>query len=286
MAKPHSKKYSVDELIEGMKSRVGIDFVLPKLPEYVPESILGLGVNPKAHPGVSTSRLIASKRGRTTPITKRSAYDLVKKVILPGVKLIDRSLLYVGGREKRNIAELTDHCKELKSRCVIGYEDVPTLIGQSVVKPINESLQRLEKGFNWGGRINGRQNFMKLVDELDIHKNKRKDEIDFGTDFEQHDNNVSEEQNIVTFAALRLCYPEGEEMDNLFYYLLSGIVLKRIVLPESNLIYEITKGIASGHAFTSISTTVNAFLTLSTAMNKVLPSCELKRTRLQGAGDD
>lgn len=82
----------------------------------------------------------------------------------------------------------------------MGQEDVPTLIGQSVAKLINESLQFMNDGFNWGGRFNGRRNFIKLLDNLNV--NKRNDLINFGTDFSGHDNWVTEQQIVVAFAIL------------------------------------------------------------------------------------
>lgn len=67
---------------------------------------------------------------------------------------------------------------------------------------------------------------------------------------------------------------------------MSGMIFKRIVLPESNLIYEVTKGVASGHSFTSVITTLCAYGTISTAISKIIPKEEIKYTFLQGAGDD
>jgi hypothetical protein len=59
-----------------------------------------------------------------------------------------------------------------------------------------------------------------------------------------------------------------------------------MVLPESGLVYEVTKGVLTGHSFTSIITTLCAYLTLSTSIHKACTYDELIKTKLQGAGDD
>jgi len=56
-------------------------------------------------------------------------------------------------------------------------------------------------------------------------------------------------------------------------------------LPDSGLIYEISKGIATGHGFTSILTTLCSYGTLATAINLTAPK-EVNRTVLRMAGDD
>jgi hypothetical protein len=75
-------------------------------------------------------------------------------------------------------------------------------------------------------------------------------------------------------------------MDRVFMYLLSGMVFKRLVLPESGLIYEITQGVLTGHSFTSIVTTLSAYFTLSTSVMLSTKKADLYKTGLQGAGDD
>jgi hypothetical protein len=64
------------------------------------------------------------------------------------------------------------------------------------------------------------------------------------------------------------------------------MVFKRLVLPESGIIYEITKGVLTGHSFTSIVTTLCAYMTIATSLLKTVPKRLLRKTFLQGAGDD
>lgn len=112
-------------------------------------------------------------------------------------------------------------------------------------------------------------------------------------DYSGHDNNVSEDQIVCAFALLRLCFDESKELDRLFYYTMSSVVYKRFVLPESNLVYQINKGISSGHGFTSLLTTVCAYGTLATSINRVINNFPLHKRRsllyssyIINAGDD
>jgi hypothetical protein len=282
MCTPNGTGFTVDQMLKGIKSRRGLELRLPKVGQYDPSYILGLGVNPKANPGVNTSRVFGTRRNTSTGFTKGSAYNLAK-AMMRGTLVFDKSLIHVGGREKRNNFPLFGR-KDAKSRITCGQEDVPTLIGQSLVTPFNKSLQMMNTGFNWGGRINGRSNFKQLVNMLDCS-----DDDNFtnaNTDFNGHDNKVDENKIVVAFALLRICFPPGKGIDNMFYYALSGMVFKRLVLPESGLIYEVTKGVLSGHSFTSIITTICAFITLSTSVNDSIRAEDKVKVRLQGAGDD
>lgn len=283
MCTPHSHSFTISEMISGLKSRRNLEFILPKIDNYKRDSILGLSVNGKANPGVNTTKLLGHKRLKSVGLTKTCAYDLAGEM-LRGTLVVDKSLVHIGGREKRNLYPSFSGVKNAKARITCGQEDVPTLIGQSLIVPLNKSLQMLNKGFNWGGRINGRRNFKQLVDMLDDKDSE--DMINCNTDFNGHDNWVSEDKIVLAFAVLRSCFPRDRGIDNLFFYCLSSMVFKRMVLPESGLIYEVTKGVLTGHAFTSVITTLCAYITLATSIKNSCNKKLINKTRLQGAGDD
>jgi hypothetical protein len=282
MCTPNVHSYSIDQMIAGLKSRKDLELLLPVINDYDPESILGLGVNPKANPGFNTSKLFGRQRRRSVRYTKSSAYNLVM-AMKGGKRVVDRSLVHIGGREKRNMYGMAT--KEAKTRVTCGQEDVPTLIGQSVVTPYNKSLQMMNDGFNWGGRINGRSNFKKLLERIDI-SGREEDLTNANTDFKNHDSDVDEAKIVLAFAVIRASFPICPFIDKVFFYCLSGMVFKRLVLPESGLVYEVTKGVLTGHAFTSIVTTISAYITLATSINLAIPRKDICDTALQGAGDD
>lgn len=293
MCTPHVNKFTYDDMFKGLKSRVGIDLVLPEIPSYDAGFINPVRVNHTSFNGLNTSAAFGGKRSLSTRYTKPAAYHYVKDVIMKprGEYVLDTSLYHVGGREKRIISEFNSPFKEIKTRVTLCQEDVPTIIGQSVGMHIMESIQKLSEGFNWGGRINGRGKFKEFVEALRVDEiNQTRTTYDkltnFMTDFSGHDNNVSREQIIFGVSLLRCCYPESKAIDRVFFYILSSLVHKRVVLPGSNFVYEISKGIPSGHSFTAILTTVCAYITIATSIQKVLKQEEINETYLQGAGDD
>lgn len=282
MGREKDSQFSCKEILDGYFSRAGIDLVLPNVFSYSSDYINGLGINPKAKSGYLTSKLVNSRRRISTTLVKPVAKKYIEDIMdYRGSEYVfDKSLIEIGGREKR-ISIKEGVTKELKTRCIFQMEDIPTLISQSFAKPINESLQKINDGFNYGGRINGGRNYIKYLDDMRCDPGQ----INFNCDFTGHDNNVQENAIIAAMAMLRLCYREGEDIDRAFIYLTSSIIYKRVVLPESGLIYEITKGVATGHGFTSIITTMCSYGTLSTAINLAAPH-EVKRTLLRMAGDD
>jgi DNA-directed RNA polymerase len=64
------------------------------------------------------------------------------------------------------------------------------------------------------------------------------------------------------------------------------MVYKRVVIPDCGMIFEISKGISTGHPFTSIMNTLCAYLTLSTSIEKACSRKEIQQTWITNAGDD
>lgn len=260
-------EYSTEEILDGYFSRIGIDLCLPKFDEINMESILSASVNYKAKPGIISKQLVGTTRNVTTRYSKRVAFEYCCKIMNKvGDYVLDKSLYDYGGREKRVIIKENQSKPILKTRTIFMQEDVPTLIGQSLCKYIMHGLQHLDSGFNYGGRLNGRKNWIKFLNVMNCDKWFL---INGNADFSGHDNNVTETKIVAACAMLRLSFPECEKIDRLFYYVMSSAIFKRIVLPESNLIYEIRKGLPSGHGLTSILTTVIAYGTFATAINNV-----------------
>jgi hypothetical protein len=275
MATPKSKFYHSGELINGVFSRVGIDFKLPFVCYWNINVVNGILIKPKAFPGLITSKLFGHNRAMTTGFSKTFVKDYFHFIIKRYKQTFDMSLLTVGGREKR--VKLCEEFKLLKTRVVLMMEDVPTLLGQSVAVILTKAFQRLNDGYNFVGRSLEQRNYITIMNELNLDP---KEHIVFNADFSGHDNHVDEHQIVTAFAILRLCFPiQWKFMDKLFLYFLSGMLVKYIVIPGSNLIYRITKGISTGNPFTSLVNTTVAYMTFATAIHKVATYDEILRTR-------
>jgi len=282
MASSEGIYYKCNEILDGYFSRKHIDLYLPKLGTIKPEYLLGVKSKPNSYPGILTAEHFGNKRKFSIPYTKPFAYEYMKTIMDSEEQILDCSLLYVGGREKRMKAEF-GFPKEVSTRIVLGQEDVPSLISITLSKILNEGFQKLDKGFNYGGRVNGRLNYRDLADILEVDDRV---DLNFNADFTLHDCMVHEPAIVSAFAMLRLCFDEDIRIDRLFYYVMSGMIFKRIVLPGSRLIYQISKGVATGHGLTNIVTTLCSYGTFSTAMRKTMSNKEIKRSYLVMAGDD
>lgn len=282
MATPKKNCYSPSDLINGIFSRVGIDFKLPYIKYWNINIINGILIKPNAFPGLLTSKLFSSERKLTTSFMKTFCIDYFNYIVKRYKQVFDLSLITVGGREKR--VECNGSFKYLRTRIVLMYEDIPVLLGQTVAVPLTKAFQRLNEGYNFIGRSLEQRNYVNIVEELSMDPHTT---IVFNADFSNHDAWVDEYQLVCSFGVLRLCFPvQWKFMDKLFYYFLSSMVFKHIVVPGSKFIYRITKGIATGHPFTSLVNTTVAYMTFATAIYKVSTYSEILQTRLFVAGDD
>lgn len=290
MAKVKNNKFSIEDIVEGYLSRVNIDFRLPYVGHYDPKFILGLDVKPKAFPGFSTSQKIAKYRKDTSPYTKAYAYNYCHYIMKSERQILDTSLVVIGGREKRVKFKNTEEGKKVKTRVTCMMEDVPTLISQSLVNPITNCIPEIPDHFSQLAKVYGQGS---MLDYKEVMQPRHWNEVVCDLDYSGHDNNTSEEQIVVAFAFLRLCFPESKEIDRLFYYCMSSMIYKRVLLPESNMVYKLCKGVSTGHGFTSLITTLCAYGTLAASIKRVIAKYDestqhelLLSTRIGNAGDD
>lgn len=282
MATEPGGKYTFLEMFEGVYARRMIDFKIPRISWWKIDVLNGILINPKAFPGIMTAKIMGSKRVYTTGFMKQYAIEYFNNVILRYNNVIDDSFCTVGGREKRVMA--SESYKILKTRVVIMMEDLPTLLGQSVAVPVTRAFQRLNEGFSFVGRSLEERNYVSVSKELECDCIN---DICFSADFSSHDNYVSRNQIIFAFSILRLVFPsKWKFMDKLFLFNCSSMINKNIIVPKSNFVYKVTKGIATGHPFTSLVNTICAYTVFAVAMHKVCTPDELLRTRLFVAGDD
>lgn len=282
MATPKTKVFSKNELIEGYLSRINIDFQLPYLGEYDSKYVLGLDVKPKAFPGFSTQRKIAKFRKTSSPYTKDYAKKYIEMILRSPVPILDTSLLVIGGREKRVKFNYLEKGKKIKTRITCMGEDVPTLISQSLVNPITNCIPELPDHFNQLAKVYGQGGYKRFIEAMEPTK---WDQVICDLDYSGHDNNTSEDQIVVAFSFLRLCFRPGDDIDNLFLYCMSSMIFKRFVLPESNMVFRINKGISTGHGFTSLVTTLCAYGTLATSLLRVTKDLCIRETNDQDGKD-
>jgi hypothetical protein len=80
---------------------------------------------------------------------------------------------------------------------------------------------------------------------------------------------------------------KDKRVQKIMMFITNSVVNKNLVLPESGLTYQFTKGIPSGHSLTSILNTIVNFIVVATSLSKAgLTLREQKSVRFICAGDD
>lgn len=209
-----------------------------------------------------TSQLRKKKsKNFTIPWPKTAAYIYATKITNSKEYLLETSLIHVCGREKRVKLE-HGVPKQVKSRITLCQEDIPLFISQSLSSLITNHLVKLDYSCSWSGKNIDKMNYDKLCNLININEKL----TNFSTDFSGHDNSVSEQAIVVVFSLLRLYLPESEKLDKLSYYVMSSVIFKRIFLRGSFLVYDISKGLATGHSFTILITILVAYIIITTSI--------------------
>lgn len=285
MSIANKSNYTYFNMIKAIESRIGIDFYLPADIPYEPKTIFTIPVKPKANSGYMTSVKIAKTRKNSTKITKNFAYIYLTEFIMKNKRpVVDTSLIQYGGREKRIKTDHSDENKSKNTRAIMNLEDVPTLIGQSIVIPYMKAIQKMDEGFAYGGRINGRRNALNVYNNT--YSDYKDGYVTANCDATKHDSRVSEEQLVLAFALIYLSYDDNIENEKMFMYSLSSMIFKRLVIPESGLVYELKQGISTGHPFTAIANSICFYLTLATGIYNTCTKEEIDKTYINNAGDD
>jgi len=278
MSSEPKSKFTYAELIDSVKVRGDIDLHLPKMGHFSAKNINNVRINPKAYSGIMTSKLFGRTMNKSTKFTKNIAQKVFKQCIVDKF-LPDNSLWAVAGREKR--IDLSTN-KNTRTRLVLMCEDIVKLIGNCALQPFTNRLSRLRSGSIMIGRSMEDRKFHEFHD--DIKETKEFGVID--ADWSQFDNHCYKELIVTAFGLIRSCYPDGEIYDRYFLWCCCSMLYKNVVLPESKLIYKISKGIASGHPYTSVVGSIINWLLWSTAINNACPNHVTLQTKLKCMGDD
>lgn len=215
------------------------------------------GVNPHSDSGFHCSYLFGKTKGKAFEMASDISYKLFNKVREKFIP--DCSLWTVGGRERLHTPDEDGNC-EIKSRAVLSPEMVVSQICQIFARPITDQLSLInEEDFNYPLHLGSdmfQGKFMKLVEKCKTFKNT------ICTDWSRYDQSIKRGQIVLAFAICRSAFPKSRYVDNLFLFMLSSFIIKRVV-GDGGIVYKITKGVATGHPFTSIINTLVNFITFS-----------------------
>lgn len=284
MGQPSVNKLSYDRLLSAIDYRGGVDLHLPKMESFDSSAVRNVRVNPKAFSGLQTSKMFGYRMRDSVKFTKSLTERLWKSCIRDRLRP-DVSLWAVGGREKHvNIADC--EFKPRRTRLVLQCEDSVKLLGNAVLQPFTSRLTGLMSGSFMIGRSMEDFKFDEFYRRFNCDSDPNFGVID--ADWSQFDNYVYEELIVSAFGVIRSCYPEGKEIDNYFLYQCGSMVFKNVVLPESKLIYRLSKGLPSGHPYTSVVGSIINWLLWSVGIVEALNYQRgiIARTQLAVMGDD
>jgi len=243
------EKYSAEEIFDRV-SKSFHKLRLPKLPSVEAIDVLHVETNPNGSVGFFPECMYGRgvKHQQVDHHIKFPAYMILKKA--KSKVMADRTFWTIGGRSR---AQKIEPGKDLRSRLLIVPDGVTKIVGLAACNTIYHSMSVINKNRSDNEICTGIDFMNGHYDKFINHMNKY--EYCIEADMKRFDQHVGRNVLKVAWSILRSCYPEGEEMDNLFLYYSSGFINKNIVIPHG-LIYRVRKSVATGSPFTSIIGTI------------------------------
>jgi hypothetical protein len=215
------------------------------------------GVNPHSDSGFYCSKIIGKTKSdnfnEMCRISKK-LFDLVKQRFKP-----DTSLWNVGGRERFHAPDEEGNC-EIRSRAVLSPEMIVSQLCQVFARPLTKGISQINEEDSFYALHLGSDLFEGRLAVLVEHCKKFKRTVCF--DWSRYDQSVGEGQIVLAFAICRSAFPVSKWVDNIFLFILSSFLIKRVV-GDGGIIYKLLKGVATGHPFTSIINTLINFINFS-----------------------
>jgi len=214
-------------------------FKMPKCRDPVITDMDYLKINPNAFTGIMCSHLYGGKRSDcidvTLPISK-VYFKMLRSMYIRNV-----GLWSIGAREKDvNVDE-----DNFSTRLVSMPEQVPLFAWLVYAQNFTRTLMSMPESDIWIGRNFTYKNCLWLRERFS------KWAFAVSIDFKNFDQSCTKRFIRIACGILRQSFSDSKENDYFFANLCESIVTKFYCLPPG-IVYRITKGIPSGHAFTSI----------------------------------
>lgn len=249
---PHIKSYGLKGNVEisgsvfhKMLREIEFDkfFKLPKLPTPTMKDIDYLKVNPDAYSGLMCSKLFGSTRRESLQATIPVAKAYLRVIQTQLIRNV--GMWSIGAREKEvNV----DH-DTITTRLVSMPEQIPLLAWLTYGQSITNALMLFKTNDMFIGRRFDKTNLDYLSSIMKDYK------YCISCDFKDFDQSCTRRFIRIACGILRQCFNNDKENDFFFANLCESIITKFYCLPPG-MVYRITKGIPSGHAFTSLCGTV------------------------------
>lgn len=242
-AKPTTSNLTVDDYLRVL-SEEGFPWLqLPKMKFPSDSSALGkVLIKKDSDSGFYTSMFFGKTKSGSALPTLRAAEHIFNT--LKTKEFPYQGLWALYGRSKICKLEV-DHTDPLSTRAVWVPEHVISMLGCLVVQEFTAELQMFSKNCVFIGK-NFSSREMRWLNDLD-------DFADFKArcDWKHFDSDVSSEEILAALTIIQSCYGDDPHTIRYFHLMYRTLLDKNLVLPPG-LVYKFSKGLPSGHPFTSL----------------------------------
>lgn len=205
-------------------------------------------VNIKASTGHYTSKLLGRTREATLHITSVVARKMLNT--LQTTLLKNFSLWAILGRSKD--VKVDEEGKEVFSRVVLNTEEPAMLLLSYFANKINRCLVQCPDHQS----VSGKKYDFSIANQF--NQAKRKFDFYVDADWSAFDSYADRTVLMVAMSIILSQLPNDKFHKRIRYYIMSSMITKYILVPPG-LVYEVNKGIPSGHPFTNV---VGSFINL------------------------
>lgn len=245
---PHILSYGLRSTIQ-IETKVfrrfikSVDFTrwikLPKCRDPNVEDMDYLTINPDAFTGLMCSHLYGSKRRDCIDVTVPISKVYLKMMWTSYIRNV--GLWSIGARGK----DVNVDDDVYSTRLVSMPEQVPLFAWLVYAQNLTRTLMVMPESNIWIGRNFTYQNC------LNLRKTFTKWKYCVSIDYKNFDQSCTKRFIRIASAIMRQCYSDDPKNDYFFHNLCESVVTKFYALPPG-LVYRLSKGIPSGHAFTSL----------------------------------
>jgi hypothetical protein len=288
-----SERFSYDDMIRGIEM---FSHLLPANTGYLalPESwaCATIKVNRDSYSGYMSSKIFGRCKGNIIEPSGDLAVLYYEFILNKKGFCFDVFAWSLGGREKRASITKTGI---IYTRDTWMIEDVLN----RVISPVNESFMDMvkEQGpdcplFLGKTITQGKSlDFIRTYVHGEVEYSKgqfTKGGWIIPIDYSKFSLRIYEELIVCAMCVLSSFFNmKDPKVQKLMLFITNSVINKNLVLPESGLTYQFTKGIPSGHSLTSVLNTIVNFIIVSTALSKAgLTEKERFSIRFLCAGDD
>lgn len=270
---PRNNLKGAQYYIELLSKIEGEVFRLPQLKLPSADYLDSVRINRNSHPGFMTNLMFGHNKEKAygkSLIFAKHLYRLIRKFPIKWTGLYELS-----GRGKDINLDKGDGSPAL-TRIIMIPEFPLNLIASMFSQTIGQFLKYDKQNILFIGKDISK-NGKHLIDS--------KFPFCFNNDWSAFDSSITPDLILAAIGIIRSCFPDDREVDRVFYFLASSLIHKYVVLPKGG-VWNIKKGLPSGHPLTSLIETICNVLGWLDIMHFIWGDKLLQYVKMFFSGDD